>query len=178
MQALDAAESLLDAAGNEDGSTSELYGSLASMRCYQFYAESDGEAAARASRQALALLPPDDMAERGFAIILLGAALQMIGDVKGAKDNIYSAIAEASARAEDSPTYMTRLLAALCYGYWMDADLKELELVAKDTETPSRRADLWEVLSVALHFKAATHYHQNRLSAVEDDLRVLICTES
>ena len=139
-----------------------------------FYAQSDGEAAARASRQALELLPPDDMAERGYAIILLGASLQMIGDSKGAKDMIYSAIAEASARVEDRPTYMTRLLAALCYVHWMGADLKELELVARDLERLSRRANLWEVLNVALHFKAACHYHQNRLSAVEDDLRDLL----
>jgi len=174
VQALDAAESLLDATGKEDGSTSELYGSLASMRCYQYFAQSDGEAAARTSRQALELLPPDDMAERGYAIIILGASLQMIGDSKGAKDMIYSAIAEASARVEDRPTYMTRLLAALCYVHWMGADLKELELVARDLERLSRRADLWEVLSVALHFNASCHYHQNRLSAVEDDLRDLL----
>ena len=174
VQALDAAESLLDATGKEDGSTSELYGSLASMRCYQYYAQSDGEAAARTSRQALELLPPDDMAERGYAIIILGASLQMIGDSKGAKDMIYSAIAEASARVEDRPTYMTRLLAALCYVHWMGADLKELELVARDLERLSRPANLWEVLNVALHFKAACHYHQNRLSAVEDDLRDLL----
>jgi len=174
VQALDAAESLLDAAMIDDGIKKELYGSLASMRCYQFYAQSDGEAAVRAARQALELLAPDDLAERGFAMILLGAALQMMGDVKGAIDKIYSAISEASAQGEDRPTYMTRLLAALCYVYWMDANLKELDLVANDTERLSRRADLWEVLSVALHFIASCHYHQNRLSAVEADLRDLL----
>ena len=35
VQALDAAESLLDAAVIDDGTKNELYGSLASMRCYQ-----------------------------------------------------------------------------------------------------------------------------------------------
>jgi LuxR family maltose regulon positive regulatory protein len=174
VQTLDAADSLLDTAVIDDGIKKELYGSLASMRCYQFYAQSDGEAAIRAARQALELLPPDDLAERGFAMILLGAALQMTGDVKGAIDNIYSAISEASAQGEDRPTYMTRLLAALCYVYWMDADLKELDLVAKDTERLGRRADLWEVLSVALHFIASCHYHQNRLSAIDDVLRDLL----
>ena len=174
VQTLDAAESLLDAAMIDDGIKNELYGSLASMRCYQFYAQSDGEAAIRAARQALELLAPDDLAERGFAMILLGAARQMTGDVKGAKDNIYSAISEASTLDEDRPTYMTRLLAALCYVYWMDADLKELDLVAKDTKRLGRRSDLWEVLSVALHFIASCHYHQNRLSAIKDELRDLL----
>jgi LuxR family maltose regulon positive regulatory protein len=174
VQTMDAAESLLDAEVIDDGIKKELHGSLASMRCYQFYAQSDGEAAIRAARQALELLPPDDLAERGFAMILLGAALQMTGDVKGAKDNIYSALSEASAQGEDRPTYMTRLLAALCYVYWMDADLKELEPVANDTKRLGRRADLWEALSVALHFTAGCHYHQNRLSAIEDNLRDLL----
>ena len=174
VQALDTAESLLDTAVIDDGTKNQLYGSLASMRCYQLYAQSDGEAAARASRRALELLPPEDMAERGFAMILLGAALQMTGDVKGAINNIYSAISEASERVEDRPTYMTRLLAALCYIYWMNADLKELGPVANDAERLSRHADLWEVLSVALHFTASCHYHQNRLSTVEDDLRDLL----
>jgi LuxR family maltose regulon positive regulatory protein len=174
VQTLDAAESLLDDAVIDDGIKKELYGSLASMRCYQFYAQSDGDAAVRAARQALELLAPDDLAERGFAIILLGAALQMKGDVKGAIDNIYSAISEASTQGEDRPTYMTRLLAALCYVYWMDADLKKLEPVANDTERLGRRADLWEALSVALHFIASCHYHRNRLSAIEDNLRDLL----
>jgi LuxR family maltose regulon positive regulatory protein len=174
VQTMDAAESLLDAAMIDDGIKTELYGSLASMRCYQFYAQSDGEAAIRAARQALELLPPGDLAERGFAMILLGAALQMTGDVKGAIDNIYSAISEASTQGEDRPTYMTRLLAALCYVYWMDADLKELDLIAKDTKRLARRSDLWEALSVALHFIASCHYHQNRLSAIKDELRDLL----
>ena len=43
MRSLDDAESLLDTTDIEDELKRELYGSLASMRCFQFYAESDGE---------------------------------------------------------------------------------------------------------------------------------------
>jgi LuxR family maltose regulon positive regulatory protein len=174
VQTLDDAESLLDAAMIDDGTKSELYGSLASLRCYQFYAQSDGEAAVRAARQALELLPPGDLAERGFAMLILGAAMQMVGAVKDAKDTVYSAMAEESACADGGSTYMARLLVTLCFVDWMDADLKELDLVANETASYCRPADLWEILSCALHFKAAVHYHQNKLSAIDNDLRDLL----
>ncbi len=174
VQTLDDAESLLDAATIDDGTKSELYGSLASMRCYQFYAESDGEGSVRAARQALELLPPNDLAERGFAMIMLGAGLQMTGAVKDAKDAVHSAMTEESAQADGGATYMSRLLVTLCFVNWMDADLMELEPAARDTERLSRRAELWEILSCALHFKAAVHYHHNKLPAIDDDLRDLL----
>ena len=66
------------------------------MRCYQFYAQSDGEATVRVAQEALELLAPDDLAERGFAMLILGAAMQMVGNVKDAKDTVYSAMAEES----------------------------------------------------------------------------------
>jgi len=174
VRTLDAAESLLDAAMIDDGIKKELYGSLASMRCYQFYAQSDGEAAVRVAQEALELLAPDDLAERGFAMLILGAAMQMVGNVKDAKDTVYSAMAEESVYVDSGSTYMARLLVTLCFVDWMDADLKELDLVASDTESYCRPADLWEILSCALHFKAAVHYHQNKLSAIDDDLRDLL----
>lgn len=174
VQALDAAESLLDTAEIEEALKSELYGSLASMRCYQFYAQFDGEAAARAARQAIALLPRDDLAERGYAMIILSTALQMTGDLRDARDTVYSEMAGELARGDGGATYMTRLLVALCFVHWMDADLKELDLVARNTEELCRGAELWEALSVALHFKAAINYHQNRLSVIDDDIGGLL----
>jgi len=79
-----------------------------------------------------------------------------------------------SARGDNGATYMTRLLVALCFVHWMDADLKELDRVARNAEELCRHAELWEALSVALHFKSAIHYHENRLSAVDDSLRDLL----
>jgi LuxR family maltose regulon positive regulatory protein len=174
VRALDTAESLLDTAEIENGLKDELYGSIASMRCFQLYAEFDGDGAIRAARQALVLLSPDDLAERGYAMILLGAALQMTGNVKGAKDEIFSAIAEESSLGDYGATYLSRLYCSLLFVFWADADLKALYSIAKDAEKLCLSNDLWEVLSCAVHFKAAIHYDQNELSAVDDDLRVLL----
>jgi LuxR family maltose regulon positive regulatory protein len=178
MEALDQAESLLDTADLEDGLKRELRGSVASMRCFQFYMESDGERAVQAARRAHDLLPPDDFAERGFAMLLLAAALQMTGDVKGAKGAIHSAMTDKLAHADKGATYITRLLDGLCFIHWMDASLNEVKLAVKDAEEMARQANLWEVLSGILQFKAAVHYHHNELSAVEDDLRDLLCRKA
>jgi len=174
VQALDVAESLIETSELGDRIKRELYGSLASMRCYQFYAQFDGESAARAARQALDLLPADDLAERGYAMILLSVALQMTGDLKTAKETVYSEMTGPSAQRAEGATYVTRLLVALCFVHWMDADLQQLDLVARNADELCRRADLWEALSVVSHFKSAVHYHQNRLSAVDDELRDLL----
>ena len=171
VRSLDNAESLLDTTDIEDKLKRELHGSLVSMRCFQRYLESDGERSVRTARRALELLAPDNLAERGFAMIILAAGLQMTGDVNEAKDAIYSAMTEDSARGDDGVTYMSRLLVTLCFVYWMDANLVELELTAKDTMEISERMGLLEIFSIGVHFRVATHFEQNRLSTIEDDLQ-------
>jgi ATP/maltotriose-dependent transcriptional regulator MalT len=170
---LDNAEALLGTAEMDDTLKQELLGSLASMRCYQLYMMSDGKGAARTARLACELLPKEDLSERGSAMIIISAALQMTGDIKQAKSTSYAALSDASATAGTGATYTTRLLTALNFVHWMDADLHALKKTAKDTEEMSAQSGLWEVLSVALHFKAAIHYHWNELSEVEEDLRQL-----
>jgi hypothetical protein len=125
---------------------------------------SDSEGAVRAAQQAMELLPPNDLAERGFAMIILVAGLQMAGNAKGARDAIYSALTEDAAHGQNGSTYMSRLLVALCFVHWMEADLKELKQAAINAEELSVREGLWEALSVALKFKATVHYHQNKMS--------------
>ena len=170
VEALDNAEALLNS-GVEYEHKNELLGSLASMRCFQLYVQSDGEGAALAARRALNLLSPDDLAERGFTMIIFAVALQMTGDVKGAKSAVYSAMTDSSTQGEFGATLMTRLLNALCFVHWIDADLKHLNLAATESANLGVQSELWEVLSGAVHFKAAVHYHRNELSAVEDDVQ-------
>ena len=170
VEALDNAEALLDT-GVEYDHKNELRGSLASMRCFQLYMQSDGEGAARVARRALDLLSKDDLAERGFATLMLTLGMQMTGDVKGAKSVVYSAMTDKSTQGEFGATFMTRLLNTLCFFHWMDADLKSLYLAATDSTNLGTQSELWEIVSGAVHFQAAAHYHQNKLSAVEGDLQ-------
>ena len=129
----------------------------------------DREAAVAAARRALELLPEDSLAERGFAMIILGGAMQMTGDTRGALDTIYAAMPDESSAA-NRPTFVTRLLAALCFVRWMDGDLRGLQPSANELATRRSAAGLLEVSTIAEHFLAALDYHRNRLEAVVERL--------
>jgi LuxR family maltose regulon positive regulatory protein len=169
-ETLDAAETLLETTDVTDELRQELLGSLESSRCFNLWLMSDGEAAVAAARRSLDLLPEDSLAERGFAMIILGGAMQMTGDTKGALDAIYAAIPDESSAA-NRPTFVTRLLAALCFVRWMDGDLRGLQPSANELEALSSAAGLLEVSTIARHFLAAVDYHHNRLEAVVERLK-------
>jgi LuxR family maltose regulon positive regulatory protein len=168
-EALEAAETLLKTTDVSDELRRELLGSLESSRCFNLWLMSDGEAAVDAARRSLELLPEDSLAERGFAMIILGGAMQMTGDTRGALDAIYAAMPDESSAA-NRPTFVTRLLAALCFVRWMDGDLVGLQPSAKELAVLSSAAGLLEVSTIGQHFLAALDYHHNRLEAVVERL--------
>jgi LuxR family maltose regulon positive regulatory protein len=168
-ETLDAAEALLKMTDVSDELRKDLLGSLESSRCFDLWLMSDGEAAVAAARRSLELLPEDSLAERGFAMIILGGAMQMAGDTRGALDAIYAAMPDESSAA-NRPTFVTRLLAALCFVRWMDGDLRGLQPSANELATLSSAAGLLEVSTIAEHFLAALDYHHNRLGAVVERL--------
>ena len=168
-ETLEAAETLLDTADVTDELRQELLGSLESSRCFNLWLMSDGEAAVAAARRSLKLLPKESLAERGFAMIILGGALQMTGDTRGALDAIYAEMPDESSAA-NRPTFVTRLLAALCFVRWMDGDLVGLQPSAKELAALSSAAGLLEVSTIGQHFLAALDFHHNRLEAVVERL--------
>ncbi|HKJ19826.1 MAG TPA: hypothetical protein VJ993_04115, partial [Woeseiaceae bacterium] len=107
QEALDRAEKQLDTITIDPELKNELNGSLESSRCYQLYAGSKGADAVVSARRALEMLPPNSEAERGFARIILGGAMQMVGNAQAAREMLY---AEMPDEAKLSPTYATRLL--------------------------------------------------------------------
>ncbi|MDH4108121.1 MAG: LuxR C-terminal-related transcriptional regulator [Gammaproteobacteria bacterium] len=164
-EALDAAETLLETTDVTDELKQDLLGSLESSRCFNLWLMSDGTGAVASARRALDLLPEDSLAERGFAMIILGGAMQMTGDTRGALDTIYAAMPDESSAA-NRPTFVTRLLAALCFVRWMDGDLGGLRPTADQLAARSSAAGLLEVHTIAEHFLAASDYHHNHLQAV------------
>jgi LuxR family maltose regulon positive regulatory protein len=103
-------------------------------------------------------------------MIILGGAMQMTGDTRGALDAIYAAMPDESSPA-NRPTFVTRLLAALCFVRWMDGDLVGLQPSASELAALSSAAGLLEVGTIARHFLSALDYHHNRLDAVVERLR-------
>jgi LuxR family maltose regulon positive regulatory protein len=171
---LERAESLLDITDLDDGTRRELRGSIESTRCYQLYTMSDGPAAAAAARKALELLPTESLAERGFASIILGGALQMTGEFSEGRRVLYASMSDPSAGGAQSPTLKTRLLVGLAFIHWMHGDLNALKPLVEETVALAEQMDLREVLTVAKTFEAAIYYQRNELTTVHDVLRDLL----
>jgi LuxR family maltose regulon positive regulatory protein len=164
-ETLEAARALLETTGVTDELRRELLGSLESSHCYNLWLQSDGVGAASSARRALDLLPEESLAERGFAMIVLGVALQMSSEARKALDVIYAAMPDESSAA-NHPTFVSRLLVALIGIHWMDADLDGVRSSANELESSSSAAGLMEVLTIAINYQSAVDYHHNRLHAV------------
>jgi ATP/maltotriose-dependent transcriptional regulator MalT len=171
LQVLERAEALLETTAIDQELRQELVGSLESTRCFQRYVMSDGFGAIDGARRALELLPEDSLAERGFAFIILAAALQMTGDVEVAKTTLYAAMSCESGVDGSSATFCSRLLLALNFVQWMDADLNTLAPTAEQCSTMATAANLGEALAVSCSFQAAVRYHRNELDTVHDCLQ-------
>ncbi|RLA22253.1 MAG: hypothetical protein DRQ63_12940, partial [Gammaproteobacteria bacterium] len=170
-QALEQAEALLETTMIGEELRLELYGSLESTRCFQLYAMSDGAGALEAARRALALLPDDSLAERSFAFIILGAALQMSGKIDLAKKELYAAMTDGSGNEASSNTFSSRLMIALGFVQWLEADLSALGPTGEQGSALAVSGSLRESLTVSRSFQAAVLYHRNELAAVNDCLK-------
>jgi LuxR family maltose regulon positive regulatory protein len=170
-QLLEQAEALLETTEIDQELRLELLGSLESTRCYQFYAMSDGHAAAEKARRALELLPDDSLAERGFALIILAAALQMTGDIESAKRALYAAMSGGGIAERSSVTLSSRVLISLGFVQWMDADLSGLRPTAEQGAVQAGSFNLGEALAVLRSFQGAVLYHRNELVEVHECLR-------
>ena len=156
----------------------ELFGSLESARCELLYEQSDGTGALAAARRALELVPDDSRAERGIAHIIQAAALQMTGELKLAKNLLYAAMSDSAGANAESATFNSRLMVALGFVQWMDADLKALRPTADQGAELAASANLREALAVSRSFQAAVLYHQDELAAALDCLEDITSSRS
>jgi LuxR family maltose regulon positive regulatory protein len=172
------AEKLLETVKVNQELADELHGTLASTKSFHFYAMSDGPGAIAMAQKALKLLPSESSAERGFAVIILTAAMQMTGNVDAARKLLYTTLSEASSESDTRHSRVTRILAALCFVQWMDADLNGLIRSAQECAAVSASARLAEALTVARSFEAAVHYHRNELDRVDECLAGVLASRA
>lgn len=174
QQVLNQAASLLESSDVSEELRNELNGSLAAVQSFLLWVQSDGAAAVAEARRALHLLPIESAAERGFAMIILGGAMQMTGDVRGARKTLSAYLSEASASEEMHPTYMIRILLSLSFVNWMDADLMGLSRSIEEAIALSESTQLLEVLSVSRSLQASVLYHHNELHAAQECLQHVV----
>jgi len=117
------------------------------------------------------LLPDDSLAERSFAFIILGAALQMSGKIDLAKKELYAAMTDGSGNEASSNTFSSRLMIALGFVQWLEADLSALGPTGEQGSALAVSGSLRESLTVSRSFQAAVLYHRNELAAVNDCLK-------
>ena len=141
-----------------------LRGELLTFKSLWYYSTAQGELSETAARQALNWLPADYYSVRGFAFLILSAALQMQGDIKRAHQVVREAM-----RNDDGAinTFKTAVLIAPCYTNWIAADLNSLKHSATQLLKYGRKNGLAETIDNGIFFNGVFHYQRNELDLAE-----------
>ncbi len=161
---LDRIEALLDNKPSDMGTAESLRGAIEVLRSHQRYAKGQGELAIKGAERGLKLLPPECLSERSYALMILGGALQMFGDLEGARARIHS---ELSVATVSNHTHRHRLLATLCVINWIAADLPSVYLVAEEILELGQESELKESIILGNLCVVLAHYQQNELAKAE-----------
>jgi LuxR family maltose regulon positive regulatory protein len=149
-------------------------GEIFALAAARSYLASDGKRALSYAEKALDRIPMEHSSQRGYALIVLAFAFQMTGKVEDALDLLQASLRSV---ASDASTLDARILLALCFIYWMEADLHNLGPCAEQYLAVGRKADLTETTSFAHYFLGIGSYHLNDLEAAERHLSSLIETD-
>ena len=141
-----------------------LQGEVQTLKSFHYYATGRAEPAATAARDALNHLPAEYYSIRGFALMILAAALQMQGDPGQARRVVMTGLRQEAAAI---PVFKTMLLAALCYIDWIAADLNSVQVSSAQLFKHGQKHDLPETVAVASYFSGISHYERNELDLAE-----------
>ena len=153
--------------GPWSGATEHLRGSVDALRTQQRYEEGQWDLVIRLAEQALQRLPPERASERAFTCFIKGGALQMGGDLEGARTFITDQLTDTAPLAG---IYRTRLEASLCFVNWMAADLPSLRFGADRYLELAETFGLAESIAIAGYFLGILEYQLNCLSQAETSL--------
>lgn len=168
---LDRIQELIGNGPCDPGTAERLRGSIDALRSHQSYMAGQGDLAIIHAEQALMRLPPDCQSERAYALVIMGGALQMCGELEEARKRIYAELAD-----DSIPTgiYQARMLVTLCFVNWIAADLPALLLAAKQYLELGEALGLAESTAVGRYFCGIAQYQQNELSDAEANLVPLV----
>lgn len=151
--------------GNQPSTAGSLLrGEVQALKSFQYFATGRAELSATAARDALNHLPAGDHSIRGFAFMILAAAIQMQGDPGQARRVAMTGLQQ---EAAGIPVFKTMLLAALSYIDWIAADLNSMQASAALLLKHGQKHDLPETVAVARYFTGICHYERNELDLAE-----------
>ncbi|HUV12293.1 MAG TPA: hypothetical protein VMY18_01555, partial [Acidobacteriota bacterium] len=124
---LDRIEDLVSGISTESLEARTVLGEVNALRSQYFYHLAEGERALSCGELALANLPVECSSARGFATLLMGGSLQMIGSLGRARKLFHAALGN---RSLPENIHHSRLLYGLCFLHWMEGDLASLKQAA------------------------------------------------
>ncbi len=154
-----------------DSETNRLRGEFLSYHSLRYYVASDPDNTIRAAEEALLLLNPEQLSERGFAHILRTLGKQMQGRFPEAQNDVFEALQDSSIL---QTTCHSRLLNALCFSYWMEACPQKLLGAANEYHKLGQQTGFVETIDLALYFIGLYHYASNELTEAADHLERVV----
>ncbi len=139
-------------------------GEIAALLARRSYVLGEAASVREYAQEALRLLPSERSSERGFAEMLLAAALQREGRGREAYALLHEALGK---NTSQSAAYRGRLLACLCGIQWVDGDLPGILQTGRLLIEHAEKHRLYEALCFGKLFLAAALYQQNSLDEAE-----------
>lgn len=168
---LDSIEKIMLASPGDYPETGKLWGEFWVLRSLQSYLDTDGQKALEQATLALDLLPEENGSERGFGVIMQAVAMQMKGETLKAQKLVLDAL-KSNHSAET--TYHTRLLSALCFVYWMDGTLKDLQQTTTVYLELGQKIHLSETVAHGHFFLGASSYEMNDIETAHFHLSKVV----
>lgn len=170
---LDGIEPVEPTSGKQSAKDEVLGGEIQTLISFRYFATGQAHPSESSAREALKYLPTRYYSTRGFALVIMSLALQMKGDLTGSRQVVYEALQQEEASIA---VYKTMLLAALCYGSWIAADLKYLKPAADQLLNHGQKHNLPETIAVGRFFKGIYHYKRNDLDTAERFLAPVVAS--
>lgn len=155
---LDSIEEIMLASPDDYPENGRLWGEFWVLRSLQSYLDTDGQKALEQANMALDLLPDENGSERGFGVIMQALALQMKGETLKAQTLVLDAL---KINHSSETTYHARLLSALCFVYWMDGALKDLQRTTAVYLKLGQKIHLSETVAHGHFFLGISSYEAN-----------------
>ncbi len=161
---LESLEQTASSHGPDSPGDTTFQGEMQVLKSFSYYLAAQGKLSETAARKALNCLPADYHCVRGFALLLLSAAIQMQGDIKQS----HQVVLEAMRKDDESiNTFKTALLIAPCFISWIEGDLHSLKHSAGRLLKYGRENDLMETIANGLFFNGVLHYQRNEMDLAE-----------
>jgi LuxR family maltose regulon positive regulatory protein len=167
---LDRAESLLTRSPSKTAAAKHHQAEIDAMRCeYVLVYEADGEQAVTLAQRALSEIPDEWFNVRGLIYVILGYGYLVLGEPEQGFEIIYDVL---KTDQSGSSAFRGRLLTALCYLHYSNADMPELGQAATQLLKLGQTDNLLESAAYARYFLGCYHYFRNELVEAEKHLIV------